>query len=161
MISKTEGRYLTFAVADGEYGVEIQKVREILEPSLMEPLSNPTSHARWVLRVRGRVVPVVDLRRRLGLEKTGARPTQSVLTVMVRGWNGPQLMGLLVDGIREVVQLWSRDLEGMEDKMEGAGGGCFYGPICYQDRELLLLDVDGLSQEMAFREFHANDECKP
>lgn len=146
MISKAEGRYLAFSVAGREYAVEVQKVREILEPSLMEPLPNPVSHARWVIRIRGRVVPVVDLRRRLGLEKTGARPTQSVLTAVVRGWNGPQLLGLLVDGIREVIQVWSKDLEDVEREEAGDWEGLL-SPIQYQDRCVCLLNVDQLALE--------------
>src|SRR5579883_2062758 len=103
MIRKAEGRYLAFSVEHGEYAVEVQKVREILEPSVLEPIPNAASNARWVIRLRNRVVPVVDLRRFLGFEKTGAKPTQCVLTAVVRGWDGPFLMGFLVDGIREVI----------------------------------------------------------
>lgn len=154
MNQKTEGRYLTFSAAQKEYAVEVQKVREILEPSLMEPLPNPSSHVRWAIRIRGRVVPVIDLRRYLGLEKAGARPTQSVLTVVVRGWNGPQLLGLLVDGIREVIQVWSKDLE--VERVEAGGAEGPLWPIQCQDREVVLLDADLLSAKEAASELNFN-----
>lgn len=154
MILQVEGRYLTFSLAGREYGVEVQKVREILEPSCLEPLSGAELNVRWVLRLRGRVVPVVDLRRRFGLAPTGAFPHQCIVTVVVRGWDGPFLMGLLVDGVREVVQVWSKDLvEGM------AGEGreqCLLGPVQCQDRPVLLLDVDALSEEEAVQGFQSN-----
>jgi len=154
MIRNIEGRYLTFTAAQREYGVEIQKVREILEPSALEPLPQAASHVRWVLHLRDRVVPVVDLRRCLGLGDTGARPNQCVLTVVVRGWDGPFLMGILVDGVREVLQVWSKDL-GEPPEEEGCREAFLLGPVHSGDRLVFLLDVDGLAEEVKAVQFNS------
>ena len=153
MTLKAEGRYLTFSVAQLEYGVEIQKVREILEPSSLEPIPQASSNVRWAVRLRGQVVPVVDLRRCFGSTPVGAFPHQCVVTVVARGWKGSFLMGLLVDGIREVVQVRNKDLEEMSGEERE---GCLLGPVQCQDRSVLLLDVDALSEKEAAREFQSN-----
>jgi purine-binding chemotaxis protein CheW len=155
MVRNIEGRYLTFTLAQREYGVEIQKVREILEPLALEPLPQAASHVRWVIRLRNRVVPVVDLRRCLGLGNTGARPNRCVLTVVIRGWNGPFLMGILVDGVREVLQVWSKDLE--ESTEEDRPEAFLRGPVRSEERLVSLVDVDGLAEEVEAGQFNSID----
>jgi purine-binding chemotaxis protein CheW len=149
MIRKIEGRYLTFSLAGGEYGVEIQKVREILEASAVKSLPKTPATVAGVLRLRDRAVPVLNLKACLGLDVAGPGEACCILTVVVRGWNGPLLMGLLVDGVREVIQVGSNDLEGGTGMEEGSGRDFLQGRVKYQDRRVQLLDVDGLAEKEA------------
>jgi purine-binding chemotaxis protein CheW len=151
MTQRAESRYLTFTAGRVEYGVEIQKIREILEPSRLEPLPKPATAVRWVIRHRNTTVPIVDLRRWMGLEKNGARPNQSILTVAAKGWDGPCLMGLLVDGIREVVQVGDPDTESRPEEF-------IQGPVQCEGREVVLLDVDQLFEEQNQPESNPVDE---
>jgi purine-binding chemotaxis protein CheW len=146
-LHKIEGRYLTFWVGKREYGVEIHRVKEILGITALEPIVNTGSAVQGVLRIRGKVVPVVDLRLRLGLEETGAPSVGCVLTLSVKGWSGPLLMGLRVDGIREVVQIWTKNLEETPAAETVFGQEILMGVARYQERNILLLDTDSLAKE--------------
>jgi purine-binding chemotaxis protein CheW len=145
-LHKAEGRYLTFSIAHEEYGVEIHRVREIIGPVVLEVVLNAAPHIRGILRLRGKVVPVVDLRNRFGLEKGEPGQGSCVVTVLAKGWDGPFLVGLLVDGIREVVQVWTGDLE-KDPAMKGDSRNEFLmGLARCQDRSVLLLDVEKMAK---------------
>jgi purine-binding chemotaxis protein CheW len=155
-ISKAEGRYLTFSVAHEEYAVEVHRVREIIGPSAMEPAANAAPYIRGVIQLRGRTVPVLDLRRRFGLEEAEQRREDCIITVLVKGWEEPFLMGLLVEGIREVIQIWTENLE-KAPAMEGDPREDFLlGLAQLEDRVVLLLDVDKLAKEEEVEEADLN-----
>jgi purine-binding chemotaxis protein CheW len=156
---KAEGRYLTFSIAHEEFAVEVHRVREIIAPVILETVSDAAPHIRGVLRLRGKSVPVVDLRSRFGLEGEAPNRGSCVVTVLTRGWDGPFLVGLLVDGIREVIQVWAKDLEeGLA--MEGAGRtGFLLGRAQCQDRTVLLLDVDKIPEGEESREASGWPAC--
>ncbi len=151
-LHKAEGRYLTFSIVREEYGVEIHRVREIIGPVVLEVVPDTAPHIRGILKLRGKVVPVVDLRNRFGLEETEAGKGNCVVTVLAKGWDGPYLMGFLVDGIREVVQVWSRDLEGVPGMEEDSREEFLLGLAQHQDRAVLLLDVDKIAREEGVEE---------
>jgi purine-binding chemotaxis protein CheW len=146
VLHKVEGRYLTFSVAHAEYGVEIHRVREIIGPVVLEAVPEAAPHIRGILRLRGKVVPVVDLRSRFGLVEGETHRGSCVVTVLARGWNGPFLIGLLVDGIREVVQVWTQNLEKAPVKAEEARDRFLMGSARCQDRVVLLLDVEKVAE---------------
>jgi purine-binding chemotaxis protein CheW len=152
IVHKAEGRYLTFSMGREEYGIEIQRVREIMGFAAIETIADAGPSIRGVIRLRGKVVPVLDLRQRFGLEGAEIQRGSCVVTVLVKGWEGPCWLGLLVDGIREVVQVWTRDLEEAA-VMEGDPREEFlFGLARCQDRAVLLLDVDKVAKEEAVEE---------
>src|SRR5581483_630745 len=108
---RIEGRYLTFSISHEEYGVEIHRIREIISPVILEVIPGSAAHVRGVLKLRGKIVPVLDLRERFGLKDGRAQGSSCIVTVLAKGWNGPFLLGFLVDGIREVVEVRDEDLE--------------------------------------------------
>ncbi len=145
-LHKSEGRYLTFSIAHEEYGVEIHRVREIIGPVVLEVVPDAAPHVRGILRLRGKVVPVVDLRNRFGFEKGEAHPGSCVVTVLAKGSDGPFLVGLLVDGIREVIQVWTGDLEEELEMREDSRNEFLMGLARCQDRFVLLLDVEKIAK---------------
>ncbi len=147
IVQKQEGSYLTFALGREEYGVEVRRVREIIAPAVMEVVPGLAPHIRGILRLRGKVVPVLDLRRRFGLEETETRGDYCVVTVLAKGWEGSFLMGLLVDGIREVIQVDVQNLEKTSMAEEDPREEFLRGLAQCQDRVVLLLDVDKVAQD--------------
>jgi purine-binding chemotaxis protein CheW len=100
-------KYLTFALGNEEYGLEILKVREII--GLMEITLVPRMPAfvRGVINLRGKVIPVVDLRLKFGMEKLDDTVETCIIVVDL----GEMLMGVVVDKVSEVLDIPGGDIE--------------------------------------------------
>jgi purine-binding chemotaxis protein CheW len=105
------GKYMTFKLANEEYGLEILKVREII--GLMDITRVPCTHGfiRGVINLRGKVIPVIDLR--LKFEMAACEATdQTVIIVVQYPCRGTQLtMGILVDQVLEVLSIAGKQIE--------------------------------------------------
>ena len=98
--------FLVFTVADELYGVELVRVREILSPPPITIVPRARSEVVGVCSVRGLLVTVVDLRVRLGRTQHGGRKSRILLTDV-----GEEVMGLLVDDVRQVMRLGESEIE--------------------------------------------------
>lgn len=105
------GKYMTFQLAREEYGLEILKVREII--GLMEITRVPRTRefVRGVINLRGKVIPVVDLRLKFGMEKTEATDQTVIIVVQCAVDGRPLTMGLLVDQVLEVLSIDAGQIE--------------------------------------------------
>lgn len=101
------GKYLTFVLAEEEYGLEILKVREI--NGLMDITAVPRvpAYIKGVINLRGRVIPVIDLRLKFGMEETPYTSETCIIVVDVQG----VLMGVVVDRVSEVLDIATEDIE--------------------------------------------------
>ena len=95
------GKYMTFKLASEQYGLQILKVRELI--GLMEITRVPnTPHAiRGVINLRGKVIPVLDLRLAFGMEGVEATSQTVIIVVQLAKGNGDGTMGILVDEVLE------------------------------------------------------------
>src|SRR5262249_51244113 len=91
------GKYLTFQLLNEEFGVRVLKVREIM--GLQETTAGPQtpSHVKGVINLRGKVIPVVDLRLKFSLPPAEYNQRTCIIVVQVQGDSGPILMGVVVD----------------------------------------------------------------
>lgn len=144
---QTEGRYLLFSLAHETYGVGIHRVREIMGPVELQPVQDAPPSVKGTVNLRGITIPVVDMRCRLGLEAKPAGTGNCVVTVLAKGWDGPLWMGLLVDGIQEVTQVWSKDLEATPGMEEDPRADWLLGLARCGEKVVLLLDVDQVAKE--------------
>ena len=105
--STAGGLYLTFALADEEYGLEILKVREII--SLCEITSVPKTpeYIKGVINLRGKIIPVVDLRMKFQMPAVQSTNETCIIVVSI----GPLETGILVDRVSEVMEIDSPDIE--------------------------------------------------
>jgi purine-binding chemotaxis protein CheW len=98
------GQYLTFALAGGSFAIPILSVREIRRWEDVAHIPRSPDYVLGVINLRGAVVPVLDLRARLGMELRERTPTSVVIVVRVVIANGNEvLIGCLVDGVSDVV----------------------------------------------------------
>ncbi len=106
-----EGKYLTFCLADEEYGLEILKVREII--GLMDITAVPSTpdFVRGVINLRGKVIPVVELRSKFNLEKTEDTEQTCIIVVDVASDDAIIQIGVLVDSVSEVLDITHEDIE--------------------------------------------------
>jgi len=136
------GKFMTFKLGNEEYGIEILKVREII--GLMEITRVPrvTPWVRGVINLRGKVVPVVDLRVKFGMSPTAATE-QTVIIVVQCAVGGRELtMGILVDQVLEVLPLEASQIEPPPSFGTGdLDAGFILGVAKAEKRVIFLLDI--------------------
>lgn len=106
-------QYLCLAVGKETYAVGIDMVREILEVGRMTPLPLTPEFVRGVMNLRGAVVPVIDLKARFGAEPAviGRRSSVVIVETDHQDQDGPLVVGVLVDGVSEVLEIAEQDIE--------------------------------------------------
>jgi purine-binding chemotaxis protein CheW len=116
-------------VSGEDFAVDIMRVREIIPPEPLTPVPEAPAHVAGVIRFRGEVVPVVDLRRRLGLRPS--EPSRRARYILVKVAGG--LLGLMVDEVREVLRLTRDDLRPAPAALDATGTRLFLG-VCDGER---------------------------
>jgi purine-binding chemotaxis protein CheW len=106
-----EGKYLTFSLAGEEYGIGILKVKEIIGMMAVTHVPQTPDFVKGVINLRGKVIPVVDLRLRFGLEAAAYTERTCIIVVEVAGASGHVMMGIVVDAVSEVLNIRGADIE--------------------------------------------------
>lgn len=106
-----EGKYLTFSLASEEYGIGILKVREIIGMMSITPVPQTPEFVKGVINLRGKVIPVIDLRLRFGLDATSYTERTCIIVVEIHGESGSVPMGIVVDAVSEVLNIRGADIE--------------------------------------------------
>jgi purine-binding chemotaxis protein CheW len=104
-------QFLTFTLDREQFAVDIQKVREVLEFSSVTKVPRTPGFMRGVINLRGSVVPVIDLRLRLGLSRTEATIDTCVVIIEVRARGETLVLGALADSVQEVIELERKCIE--------------------------------------------------
>lgn len=102
-----EGKYLTFILCNEEYGLEILKVREIISMINVTMVPQTPDFIKGVINLRGKVIPVIDLRLKFGMPETDYTKETCNIVVDVHGL----LMGIVVDTVSEVLDIAEADIE--------------------------------------------------
>jgi len=106
-----EGKYLTFSLNEEEYGIGILKVREIIGMMPITSVPQTPEFVKGVINLRGKVIPVVDLRLKFGMPPLDYNERTSIIVVEVRGQSGHVQIGIVVDSVSEVVNIKGEDIE--------------------------------------------------
>lgn len=110
------GKYLTFKLGDESYGINVLKVREIIRLANITLVPQMPAHVRGVINLRGRIIPVMSLRVRFGLPEAEPTDLTCIIVVQVKLPDGKiTQMGLVVDGVEEVVNITAADIEETPD----------------------------------------------
>lgn len=133
-------QFLTFCLADEEYGLEILRVQEIKGYSKVTPLPNTPSEIKGVMNLRGTVVPIIDLRTRFGLRETEYNRFTVIIVVTV----GPKIVGLVVDAVSDVLNVTAQEIVPAPDLGSGVDTSFMTGIARTGDRLITLLNVDRL-----------------
>lgn len=140
-------QYLTFMLADEEYGVDILTVQELRGWQETTPIPNAPSYVLGVINLRGVVIPIVDLRDRFGLERMEYGPTTVVIIVKVMASGKERILGIVVDAVSEVYDIANRDMQPPPD-MDGAISIDFITGLATMDKKMvILLDINRLVHE--------------
>lgn len=104
-------QYLTFFLANEEYAIGIQRIKEIIEYTTITRVPKVPAWIRGVINLRGNVVPVVDLAVRFNLEERPVTKTTCIVVVEVEQESERMVMGLLADAVNQVIELGPKDIE--------------------------------------------------
>src|SRR3982751_1922074 len=136
------GKYLTFQLVNEEFGIRVLQVREIMGIQEITAVPQTPHHVKGVINLRGKVIPVVDLRLKFGLPEQEYTPRTCIIVVQARGEAGPMLMGIVVDGVAEVLNLASADIEDTPDFGDGTATPYLLGMAKVKGKVKILLEID-------------------
>jgi len=131
------GKYLTFILAGEEYGLEILKVREIMGMLDITAVPRTPDFVKGVINLRGKVIPVVDLRLTFGFEAAEQTEETCIIVVDVNGVE----MGIIVDKVSEVIDIGAEDIEDSPDFGGQVDTDFIRGIGKAQGRVTILLDI--------------------
>ncbi|MCP5329126.1 MAG: chemotaxis protein CheW [Steroidobacteraceae bacterium] len=137
-------QYLTFQLAEQEYGIDILRVQEIKGWDKPTRIPRSPPHVLGVINLRGAVVPVIDLRTRFGLEPPVYGTTTVVIVVRVQSEERELTAGIVVDAVCEVCNVTQQELHPPPDVAGGLDQDFVKGLAMVDERMLILLRVDRL-----------------
>ncbi len=137
------GKYLTFILGRECYGIPVLKVREIIRVAAITAVPQMPSYVKGVINLRGKIIPVIDLCLKLGLEAAASSENACIVVVQVDGAVKNSLrVGLAVDGVEEVCQLAAADIEPTPDFGTAVDTNCILGMAKFKGTVKTLLDID-------------------
>ena len=139
---KRAGKYLTFQLTSEEFGIRVLKVREIMGLQEITAVPQTPTHVKGVINLRGKVVPVVDLRLKLGLPAAEYTQRTCIIVTQIQGESGPVLIGIVVDGVSEVLNLTAQEIEDTPDFGDETGVRYLLGMAKVKGKVKILLDID-------------------
>ncbi|HEY3348072.1 MAG TPA: chemotaxis protein CheW [Nitrospirota bacterium] len=140
MIETTQ--YLTFNLAEEEFALDIAKVREVLDYTSITKVPKMPDFLRGVINLRGNVVPVVDLRMKLGMSATEKTVNTCIVIVEITMEGELIHMGALTDAVQEVLDLDSRQIEPPPRLGTNIRSEFIRGMGKRDDHFLIILDID-------------------
>ena len=109
---KREGKYLTFSLGGEEYGLEILKVKEIIGIMNITSVPQTPRYVKGVINLRGKVIPVIDLRLKFGMETLEYSERTCIIVVdIVTSAGAKVIMGIVVDSVSEVMNIKAEEVE--------------------------------------------------
>jgi len=136
------GKYLTFQLAQEEFGIRVLKVREIMGLQDITAVPQTPCHVKGVINLRGKVVPVIDLRLKFGLNAADYTQRTCIIVTQVQGDSSFVMMGIVVDGVSEVLNLSGAEIEDTPDFGDSAGSQYLLGMAKVKGKVKILLDID-------------------
>lgn len=111
VMADKEGKYLTFTLAEEEYGIGILKIKEIIGMLPITSVPQTPDFVKGVINLRGKVIPVMDLRLRFGMMSIDYTERTCIIVVEISGQAGTILVGIVVDAVSEVLNIKGDDIE--------------------------------------------------
>ena len=106
-----DGKYLTFSLAEEEYGIGILKIKEIIGMMPITTVPQTPAFVKGVINLRGKVIPVLDLRQRFGMEPIAYTERTCIIVVEMEIETGMVMIGTVVDSVSEVLSIYIKDIE--------------------------------------------------
>ncbi|MCF8025528.1 MAG: chemotaxis protein CheW [Desulfobacteraceae bacterium] len=146
-LARLAGKYLTFLLGEESYGIEILKVQEIIGMQSITRIPRTPAYVKGVINLRGKVIPVIDLRLRFGMEEAEVSRKTCIIVVQVTRAEISVTMGIVVDEVSEVIEISAGEIEpppGFGAQVETA---FILGMAKTENAVKILLDIDKIMTE--------------
>ena len=111
MIKDREGKYLTFNLCEEQYGIGILKIKEIIGMMSITSVPQTPDYVKGVINLRGKVIPVIDLRLRFSMSEAEYDERTCIIVVEIDSSSGTVIIGIVVDSVSEVLNIKGDDIE--------------------------------------------------
>jgi purine-binding chemotaxis protein CheW len=133
-------QFISFAIGDDQYGVDIMAVREIKEWTEITHLPKQPEYVRGVLNLRGVIVPIIDLRCRFGQGRTEATPLHVIIIVQIEH----QLVGLLADRVSDIISIDTAKIKSVPKVAQSARLDFLSGIVTVENSMIALIELSNL-----------------
>ncbi len=141
-IEDREGKYLTFSLAEEEYGIGILKIKEIIGMMPITTVPQTPEFVKGVINLRGKVIPVIDLRLRFGMENIDYTERTCIIVVEIQGENNTIQIGIVVDTVSEVLNVKTDEIEDTPTFGTKLNTDYILGMAKMEGGVKILLDID-------------------
>jgi purine-binding chemotaxis protein CheW len=142
LVEEREGKYLTFTLADEEYGIGILKIKEIIGMMPVTTVPQTPRFVKGVINLRGKVIPVIDLRLRFGIKAIDYTERTCIIVVEIDGTVGTVQIGIVVDSVSEVLNIKGEDIEDTPTFGTKLDTNYILGMAKMEGGVKILLDID-------------------
>ncbi|MDH4320651.1 MAG: chemotaxis protein CheW [Desulfobulbaceae bacterium] len=110
-VSRDGGKFLTFSLAREEYGLLINQVKEIIGMMPVSSIPQTPQFIKGVINLRGKVIPIIDLRLKFGMEETQHSEKTCIIVIERKKGSGARSMGIIVDSVSEVLTIRPENID--------------------------------------------------
>ncbi len=137
-----EGKYLTFVLNEEEYGIGILKIKEIIGMMPITTVPQTPDFVKGVINLRGKVIPIVDLRARFGMDTIDYTERTCIIVVEIEGPAGMMMIGIVVDAVSEVLNIKGEHIEDTPTFGTKLNTDYILGMAKIEGGVKILLDID-------------------
>ena len=142
VMAEREGKYLTFTLAEEEYGIGILKIKEIIRMMPITSVPQTPEFVKGVINLRGKVIPVIDLRLRFDMGEIDYTERTCIIVVEIEGQAGTVMIGIVVDSVSEVLNIKGKDIEDSPTFGTKLNTDYILGMAKMEGGVKILLDID-------------------
>jgi len=142
--NEDSNQYLTFIMAEEEYGVDILCVQEIRGWDAATPLPNAPSHIKGVINLRGTIVPIIDMRLCFGLPATDYTALTVIIVLKIETAEQSRIVGIVVDAVSDVYTINDRDMKDAPDLGDAMDTQYIHGLVEVNETMVILLQMEEL-----------------
>lgn len=146
----SDGKYLTFVLGDENYGIPILKVKEIIGMMEITKVPRTPDFIQGVINLRGKIVPIIDLRLKFKLEKMEYNERTCVIVVEVKVNDVTKFMGIAVDSVSEVVTITKDNIEPPPEFQTDIEEAFLEGMGKVKDKVIMLLNIEKVLSKKEF-----------
>lgn len=152
VMAKREGKYLTFSLAEEEYGISILKIKEIIGMMPITSVPQTPEFVKGVINLRGKVIPVVDLRLKFGMESIDYTERTCIIVVEIEAQSGTVMIGSVVDAVSEVLNITAENVVDTPTFGTDLNTDYILGMAKMEGGVKILLDIDRVlgTEEIVF-----------
>lgn len=139
---KIAGKYLTFKLAEEEYGLEILKVQEIIQMQEVTHVPKTPSFVRGVINLRGKVIPVIELKKKFGMDAIDDTDKTCIIVVQIGEGDNTMTIGVIIDAVSEVLDIGAENIQETPSFGSDVNTDFILGIGKIGDNVKMLLDID-------------------